>query len=102
LNNSIDFYSLHKQSYSTSCPYDADREATYKQPVELKFLDERTIIAGHCDGHLVIATQGVWHEPNCLKFAEAESCEWLLTMKVCLSKWYFFAATQTVVQSMAI
>jgi len=51
------------------------------KPVGLEFLDERTVIVGQCNGHLVIATQGVWCDPNCLEFAEAMSCESLLTMK---------------------
>jgi hypothetical protein len=43
-------------------------------------------MVGHCDGHLVIATQGVQHDPDRLEFAEATSCESLLIMKVRLSK----------------
>jgi len=85
LDGSIYFYSLHRRSYSASCPCRPEGKLTSK-PVGLEFLDEWTVIAGHCNGHLVIATQGVRRDPDHLEFAEAMSCESLLTTKGCLSK----------------
>jgi len=62
----IDWYSITRREYVSTTYYDVQGASRSRRLVGITFLDEVTVLAGHVDGQLVVATATMTNGPRLL------------------------------------
>lgn len=68
LLDGIDWYSIPEREYRSTTTYEMGSTG---HVVGLDFVDEKTVVAGHVDGHLIFADSRTSNNPSELTFPQA-------------------------------
>jgi hypothetical protein len=60
----IDWYSITRREYVSTTYYDVQGDSRSRRLVGITFLDEVTVLAGHVDGQIVLATATMTNGPR--------------------------------------
>lgn len=64
MDDGIDWYSITRREYVSTTYYDVQGGSRSRRLVGITFLDEVTVLAGHVDGQIVLATATMTNGPR--------------------------------------